>query len=151
MEHPKAIGDRTTLAVMLGLTADGYTILLPFGENTRYDLVIDRGQTFARVQCKTGRLRKGAVWFATCSSYGHHRNPATANRGYAGEIDYFGIHCPDTGGVYLVPLEDVPTASTAALRIDPARNHQKKQIRLGERYEVGRVLLSARLRVSAGA
>jgi hypothetical protein len=36
MEHPKAIGDRTTLAVITALNALGYPILLPFGENTRY-------------------------------------------------------------------------------------------------------------------
>jgi len=61
MEHPKAIGDRTTLVAMLALESAGYAVLLPFGENTRYDLVIDDGQRLARVQCKTGRLRGGAV------------------------------------------------------------------------------------------
>ena len=58
MEHPKAIGDRSTLAIMIALQSAGYTVLLPFGENTRYDLVIDDGARLARVQCKTGRLRK---------------------------------------------------------------------------------------------
>jgi hypothetical protein len=30
---------------------------MPFGENTRYDLVIDDRGTFSRVQCKTTSLR----------------------------------------------------------------------------------------------
>ena len=68
MEHPKTIGDRTTLAVLLALREVGYSTLVPFGENTRYDLVIDDGEKLYRVQCKTGRLRNGAVKFATCSS-----------------------------------------------------------------------------------
>jgi PD-(D/E)XK endonuclease len=38
MEHPKAKGDRTTLAVMLALREAGYAVLVPFGENTRCDL-----------------------------------------------------------------------------------------------------------------
>ena len=46
-EHPKAKGDKSTLAVMLALHKLG----LPF--------------------CKTGRLRNGAVLFATCSCYGY--------------------------------------------------------------------------------
>jgi PD-(D/E)XK endonuclease len=78
MEHPKEIGDRSMLAAMLGLKAAGYTLVVPFGENTRYDLVIDDGKALARVQCKTGRLRDGAIVFAVTSTYGHHRNPATA-------------------------------------------------------------------------
>ena len=38
MEHPKAVGDRTTLAVMLALEEAGYPFLIPFGENTRYEI-----------------------------------------------------------------------------------------------------------------
>ena len=75
MEHPKAIGDHTTLAVMLALQANSTPFFLPFGENTRCDVVIDEGWRLARVQCKTGRLRQGAVRFKVCSVYAHHPNP----------------------------------------------------------------------------
>jgi hypothetical protein len=54
MEHPKAIGDTSQLAIMLGLDHAGYAFFIPFGENTRYDIVIDEGYRLARVQCKTG-------------------------------------------------------------------------------------------------
>jgi PD-(D/E)XK endonuclease len=43
MDHPKAKGDRTTLAVMLALHEVGLPFAIPFGENTRYDLIIDYG------------------------------------------------------------------------------------------------------------
>jgi hypothetical protein len=141
MEHPKAVGDRSTLAVMLALHAAGYGVFLPFGENTRCDLVVDDGARLARVQCKTGRLRQGAVRFATASTYLHHSNPRTGRRHYQGEIDYFAIHCPDTGAVYLVPIEDVPARVKAALRVDSARNGQQRRIRLAAPYEIGRVAL----------
>jgi hypothetical protein len=118
VEHPKAIGDRSTLAIMLALKDAGYALLLPFGENTRYDLVIDDGNGLRRVQCKTGRLRDGAIRFATCSAYGHHRNPATARRSYTGQIDAFAIHCPETGGVYLVSIDDLPVKAQGTLRIN---------------------------------
>jgi len=139
MEHPKEIGDRTTLAAMLGLKAAGYALLIPFGENTRYDLVIDDGVALARVQCKTGRLRGGAIVFPVTSTYGHHRNPATARRTYRGEIDYFAVYCPETTGVYLVPIGDVCTRASAALRVAPARNGQERRIRHAGGYEIARV------------
>jgi PD-(D/E)XK endonuclease len=53
MEHPKDVGDKSTLAIMLALRERGYWVLVPFGENTRYDLVIDDGCALQRVQCKT--------------------------------------------------------------------------------------------------
>jgi PD-(D/E)XK endonuclease len=116
--HPKAVGDRSTLAVMAALEAVGMPFLLPFGENTRYDLVLELGNDLARVQCKTGRLRNGAVRFRTSSSYAHHANPKHTSRDYIGEVDYFAVYCPETSGVYLIPIDQLPTRHRAALRIE---------------------------------
>jgi hypothetical protein len=59
VEHPKDIGDRSTLAIIAALRELGYGIYLPFGENTRCDLMLERDGFVDRVQCKTGRLRQG--------------------------------------------------------------------------------------------
>jgi PD-(D/E)XK endonuclease len=139
MAHPKTIGDRSTLAIMLALHEAGYAVLLPFGENTRYDLVIDDGASLLRVQCKTGRLRDGAIRFSTCSSYSHHAHPGWPRRDYLGQVDCFAVHCPDTGRAYLVPIQDLPTRVEAALRIEPTRNGQRRGIRSGEDYEIAQV------------
>jgi hypothetical protein len=139
VRHPKDVGDRSTLAIILALRLDGYAILLPFGENTRYDLVTDNGSRLSRVQCKTGRLRDGAVRFATCSNYGHHSNPQTARRDYAGQIDEFAVYCPELGSVYLIPIEDVQTRSEGALRVTPPRNGQRRNVRFAAAYELARI------------
>jgi len=47
---------------------------VPFGENTRYDLVVDDGLRLGRVQCKSGQLVSGVVRFKTASTYAHHRS-----------------------------------------------------------------------------
>jgi hypothetical protein len=149
MVHPKDIGDRTTLAVMLALQDSGFAVYVPFGENTRSDLVIDNRRTLARVQCKTGRLRGGAVLFAVCSCYGHHLRPGDARRDYQGEVDYFGVHCPETTAVYLVPIEDLAVRSLATLRVEPARNGQTRNVRHAADYEIGYV--SVRSKAEPGA
>ncbi len=142
-DHPKAKGDKTTLAVMLALQEIGLPFLVPLGENTRYDLVLELEARFARVQCKTGRLRNGAVLFATCSCYGHHRNPGTARRDYEGQVDYFAVYCPQTCGVYLVPISEVPNRVSTALRVSPPRNNQRRFIRLAADYEIAKVSVVA--------
>jgi hypothetical protein len=139
VEHPKDVGDRTVLGVMLVLQSRGFSLLLPFGENTRYDLGIDDGGRLMRVQCKTGKLQAGAVRFKACSTYAHHPHPKALKRDYEGEIDYFAVYCRDTGGVYLIPFADVPVKRQGALRVAPARNGQRRLIRLASDYEVGRV------------
>jgi PD-(D/E)XK nuclease superfamily protein len=141
MDHPVDIGDRTTLAVMLVLRELGFGVLVPLGENTRYDLVIDDGESLRKVQCKTGRLRGGAVIWSLCSNYGHHPNPGPVRRAYHGEVDFFAVYCPETTGVYLLPIEDLPMRSRGYLRVDPPRNNQRKRIRPASQYEIGRVQL----------
>lgn len=124
---------------MLALQEAGYEMAVPFGENVRYELVIDDGARLARVQCKTGRLRNGAVRFATCSCYAHHSRPLEARRDYLGQIDYFAVFCRETSGVYLIPIGDVATRTKAMLRVEPARNSQQKRIRLASDYQIGTV------------
>jgi hypothetical protein len=143
VEHPKAIGDRSTLAIMLGLQAAGYQILVPFGDNARYDLAVDAGSHLMRVQCKTGRLRDGAVRFNACSNSGHHRGDWSPRRDYIGEVDAFAVYCAATGGIYLVPIQHVAARTEAALRIDPARNGQVTGVRRAADYLVGEVVLPA--------
>jgi hypothetical protein len=142
-DHPKTIGDRTTLAVMAAFEAVGVPFLVPFGENTRYDLVLDLGTDLARVQCKTGRLRQGAVRFRTCSYYFHHPNPKRPSRDYIGEVDYFGVYCPETTGVYLIPIQDLQTRHSATLRVDAPRNNQYKRVRFAAEYEIAKVAVAA--------
>ncbi|MFN0154962.1 MAG: group I intron-associated PD-(D/E)XK endonuclease [Gaiella sp.] len=139
LEHPKRVGDRSTLAVMLALASTGLDISVPFGENCRYDLVIDDGDRLLRVQCKTGRLRNGGVNFATCSTYAHHRSSLQARRDYQGQIDAFAVYCPETLAVYFVPLADVPVRNVAQLRTAPPKNGQSRRIRYAADYEIARV------------
>ncbi len=142
MEHPKDVGDRTTLAVMLALHAAGYQVSTPFGENARYDLVLDDGATLLRLQCKTGRMRFGAVEFATASSYAHHPNEKPTQRHYQGQIDAFAVYCRETGGVYLIPIEDLPL-DRAYLRVQEPRNGQRKRVRFARDYEIAIVSWAA--------
>lgn len=138
MEHPKSVGDRTTLAVMLALSTLGYGVSVPFGENTRYDLVIESDGVIQRVQCKTGRLRDGVIVFRTASSYAHHPTPKPRQRHYRGQVDAFAVYCRETGGVYLIPIDQLPT-DAASLRVDPPRNGQRKHIREAATHEIATI------------
>ena len=52
--HPVDVGHRTEAAILSELVRRGYAVLLPFGVNQRYDLVLDLEGRFVRAQCKTG-------------------------------------------------------------------------------------------------
>ena len=96
-----------------------------------------------------GRLRRGAIRFAVCSVYGHHPNPKVTFRTYEGEIDAFAVYCPETAGVYLVPMDDIDVIRCCYLRIDPPLNNQQK-VRWAQPYEIGTVAIGG-LRAPSGA
>ncbi|HEY3542421.1 MAG TPA: group I intron-associated PD-(D/E)XK endonuclease [Gaiellaceae bacterium] len=149
-EHPKIVGDRTQLAVMAALYAAGYGLYVPFGENTRCDLIVERDDGLMRVQCKTGRLRSGTIRFAVCSVYAHHSNPKAIFRTYEGEIDAFAVYCPETSGIYLVPIAEVPNKRGCWLRTEAPRNNQLQRVRWARDYEIGTVAIGG-LRAPSGA
>ena len=139
-QNPKAVGERSQVIIIFRLLEAGYNVLTPYGDNTRYDLVIeDADGNFYRIQCKTGWVENDGAYiaFKTASSYYHTRAGRTSHgrRDYRGQIDYFAVYCPDTGKVYLVPIDHVGTAS-AHLRLLPTANKQEKYVRWAKDYEL---------------
>ena len=57
-------------------------------------------------------------------------------RPYRDDVDYFGVYCPDTDAVYLVPISDVPDRG-ACLRVKPTKNNQAKGVRWAKDYVLG--------------
>ncbi len=106
---------------------------MPFGVNHRYDLAIDTGGRFTRVQCKTGRLKNGCVIFATKSTRANRTE--CFSRGYEGEIDFFAVYCEALDRLYAVPVEIAPKGY-CVLRVDRPANNQETSIRWAKDYEV---------------
>jgi hypothetical protein len=132
--HPVNVGLRSEAAILSELVRRGYHVLVPFGFNHRYDLVIDLNGEFVRAQCKTGRLRDGAICFSTQSVRSNTAKVMT--RCYVGEVDIFLVYCPATSGIYAVPIEDLPPGGRASLRVNPTRNNQALGIRWAHEYKL---------------
>jgi PD-(D/E)XK endonuclease len=105
------------------------------GENNRYDLIIEKEGVLARVQVKTGGLCSGSVVFDCYSS--HLRRSGVECRRYVGEVEYFTVFCPEVAEVYLIPAEDLDVLQ-GSLRMTPARNGQRKGIRLASSYRISK-------------
>jgi hypothetical protein len=132
-DHPVEVGQRTEAIVLAHLVKSGFRVLVPFGVNHRYDLVIDSGDRFVRVQCKTGRLRDGAIRFSTRSIQTNTRR--AVKRTYRQEADVFAVYCPQTDRTYVIPVADAPS-DCMYLRVDSARNGQAQGINRAADYEL---------------
>src|SRR5262245_13906507 len=101
MVTPSCKGERSEAAILHALVASGRVVLMPWGSSQRYDFVVDEGNgRFVRVQCKTGVVRNGAVYFRTASA--DRRRPMGDS--YVGQVDAFAVYCPALDTCYLVPI-----------------------------------------------
>lgn len=136
----KSVGERSQAIILARLAEVGYSVMIPFGENHRYDLVIeDADGQFWRIQCKTGRLDSNQEYieFNTASNYYHHRKDGATwgKRTYHGQVEYFAVYCPNTRVVYLIPIDQM-TTNKMRLRLRPTHNNQEKNIRWAKDYEL---------------
>jgi hypothetical protein len=104
---------------------------MPWGGGQRYDFVIDEGDgRFTRVQCKSGVLRHGSIYFRTASA--DRRRPMGDS--YVGQVDAFAVYCADLNASFLVPIATVSASQRAALRVDVPANRQTTGIRWAHAY-----------------
>lgn len=119
-------GELAEGVILALLLRKGFIVSLPFGGAHRYDIIVeDRNGNgkLLKVQCKTGRLRKGAVTFNSCSTNGF----TGKSDDYHGDADVFAVYCPGNEEVYWVPVAVVGRRK-GKLRIDDTKNSQSKGI-----------------------
>jgi PD-(D/E)XK nuclease superfamily protein len=132
--HPVDVGERSEAIIIAELIKRGHRVLIPYGNNHRYDVVINVGGRFLRAQCKTGRLRDGVIRFNTVSTRINTVRTFITPYG-ADQIDLFLIYCSETDRVYALDVGEAASGH-GALRVDPAANGQAKRIRWAADHEL---------------
>ena len=130
MPNTKAAGDITEAVVLAEFLRAGFSVCVPFGDNQRYDLVVEAGGRFLRVQCKTASLTSDRCGGKGCIRF-KARSGVHESRPYWGQADLFAAYSPDTRQVYVLPVDEVP-GTDVWLRLTPTRNNNQYGIRLAE-------------------
>ncbi|MGH2495014.1 MAG: group I intron-associated PD-(D/E)XK endonuclease [Ktedonobacteraceae bacterium] len=129
------IGEISESAIITRFLQLGYVVLIPYGGNQRYDLVIeDAGGHFWRIQCKTGRIDEESTAIRFSTSIRNVTGKNKQSRNYRGQCDYFAIYNETLNKVYLVPVDQVGTTS-GVLRLTIRKNNQEKNTFWAKDYE----------------
>ena len=129
--NTKDRGDETEAKIIHELISKGYSVSVPFGDNDKYDLVVDDGESLHRIQCKTAwKNKQNTIRFNTHSQTTqageYHENT------YHGEIDAFVVRYPDDGTLYWIDIGEA-TEQKMELRFDAKIDHPS--INWAEDYE----------------
>jgi len=96
--HTKDVGNISEAKLISRFLELRYTVAVVFGDNARYDLIIDKAGILNKIQCKTGRIKGDNIVFNTASV-----SPFTNQSNYYyGEIDFFAVYCPDNDKCYMM-------------------------------------------------
>ncbi|NIB98475.1 group I intron-associated PD-(D/E)XK endonuclease [Halobacterium sp. R2-5] len=119
--NSKQVGDETEARILSELVAAGYSVSVPFGDNDKYDLIVDDGETLHRVQCKTAWANKPeTIRFNTHSQT--TREGTYHEQTYQNEVDAFAVRYPETESLYWVDISEA-TEQKMELRFNAEIDH----------------------------
>ena len=142
MINTKILGNTTEMECMLECMKLGIQVSIPFGEDSRYDFIMDYNGKLYRVQSKhcseivDSLNQVVAVKFKTVRQSGSNATIHTRTKYTKDEIDYFSTSY--NGKCYLVPVEQC--SNEKILRIIPPKNGQIAGVSFLENYELSEVL-----------
>ena len=137
----KQKGNLTELQCITACYELGYNVSIPYGENSRYDFILDIDGKLLKIQVKTSRNKKSiknpkdAIVF-TCRSSNTNASGNTYHRYTKEQIDYFATYWD--GKCYLVQVEECNIEKT--LWFSSPANSQKNMISMASDYELTKTL-----------
>ena len=134
--NTKTKGIITEIETMLSFARLGYAILTPYGDNERYDFIVDIDNRFYRIQCKTARVDREGTFFIDCCSSNILNGKCIHYYYTPDEIDF--LATTFKGQTYLIPIKEGKTQMR--LRLKPTVNHQNSGINWAEDYEIEKVI-----------
>lgn len=121
----------------------GIQVLLPFGQNVPYDLVIQINDSFYKIQCKTTKKVHNDTFmrFDICRTGFKGKRMLYTSQ----EIDYYFLYCIENNYIGLVPINDAIGLSDLILRISPPKNNQAIKIRYASDYSFDKQINNVQL------
>src|SRR3989338_8980659 len=120
--HTKRKGDIGELIAAQEFFRRGWHVAFPYGENAKYDLIIEKDGICKRVQVKAVYPKNG-VLHVNCRSSNNWSVKSYSSK----DIDLLVAVDLESNKVYFIPSAKMNRA-LFDLRLDPAKNSQKKKI-----------------------
>ena len=130
MALTKLKGDIAEAYIAFILKKNGFNVLTPWGEDTRYDLVSEKNGIFKRIQVKYCTPKNGVLEVAIRSANNYNIIHYSSS-----DIDIIAAYCPGTDRTFFIPRDAIKNRSYCKLRLTPTRNKQQKNVIMALKYE----------------
>ncbi len=117
------------LAVATECAKRNWVVCFPYGENTPYDILVDTGEQFLKVQVKYVTSKKDVINIPLQSTTGVE---------YKNTVDAIAAFCPCNNKVYWLDLntgEFNDIGTYVRLRLAATKNNQLSGVRFSDNYD----------------
>lgn len=133
MVEKKQKGNLTELQCIAAFYEIGYSVSIPYGENSRYDFIADVDDHLIRVQVKSSSTKDGGKSYTFSCRSSRTNGKRTITKRYTKlEIDYFATFI--NGRCYIVPVEEC--SNSKCLRFVKTDNNQQEYVNFEENYRL---------------
>lgn len=133
MVEKKQKGNLTELQCIAAFYEIGYSVSIPYGENSRYDFIADVDGHLIRVQVKSSSTKDGGKSYTFSCRSSRTNGKRTITKRYTKlEIDYFATFI--NGRCYIVPVEEC--SNSKCLRFVKTDNNQQEYVNFEENYRL---------------
>lgn len=131
--YTKTIGDIGTSVVVSEFLKHGISVLLPYDDNSPYDIVINVDNNFYKIQVKTTeKILFGEVMkFSTNIS---NPNKKTTRVYTKEEVDFFALYCVENDWVGLMKYTN--EQKEISIRITDVKNNQQSKSKFASEYKI---------------
>ena len=100
-------GDLAELRIASAIRRQGHTILVPFTESEQYDLAVDTGDRFIRVQVKYAKLQDNGTVKVSCLGTNSTKTGNNTTFYTEDQIDGIACFCGDLERSFWVPFDEM--------------------------------------------
>ncbi|MBS3079708.1 hypothetical protein J4218_06305 [Candidatus Pacearchaeota archaeon] len=129
--HTKTKGNIGETFVLANLIKEGFTVSIPYGENSRYDFIIETFKGFKRIQVKYMSKRKDrGCYILPLKSIRANKNNNRIVHYTSEQVDFIIGYCPDNNSCYIIPMNEINTKNEIHIWVDkePKGKNQHKPI-----------------------
>jgi hypothetical protein len=117
--HTKTKGNIGETFVLANLIKNGFTVSLPYGENSRYDLIIETPRGLKKIQVKYMSKRNDRGYYVLpLRSVQANKKKNKINYYTKEQVDYIIGYCSDNDSCYIIPMDKIKINNELHIWID---------------------------------
>lgn len=134
----KRKGNKAESVILSEFVKNEIPVSLPFGDNEKYDLIIELKSKFYSVQVKHGNLKNGVILVDLRHRIGVKRIKYET---YYNKVDLIAVWCEQNNMSYLLPMDLFGNKILAILRITPPKkNSCISKVFWAENFEFNKII-----------